>query len=176
MLRFLPALLLATPALAEGGGFVEDPLVLEDYGVVCEVELQGRRAAPGTESGLLNIIDQQREIDVTTRAVPAEIGLSFGIRATLEPGHVIEDLRVVVEHPPMGPNAVTVERWDAEANAGTTMVNLFTFEHDYERVQGKWVFRLMSGADTLLEQRFVVFPAGTVPAVQQACFGAKLMG
>lgn len=176
MLRALPLCLLALPAFAEGGGFVEDPLILENYGVICEVKLEGRRDAPGTESGILNIIDQEREIDVTTRAVPAEIGLSFGIRATLEPGHVLEDLWVVVEHPPMGPNAVTVERWEADANAGATMVNLFTFEHDYERVQGTWTFSLVQGETKLLEQRFSVFPPGTVPAVQQTCFGAKLMG
>lgn len=175
MLRSLPLLVLGLPAFAQGG-FVETPLVLEGHGVICEVTLEGRREAPGTESGILNIIDQEREIDVITTAVPAEIGLSFGIRATLEPGHALDDLWVVVEHPPMGPNAVTVERWQAEANAGATMVNLFTFEHDYERVQGSWVFKLVSGDTTLLEQRFTVFPAGTVPAVQQTCFGAKLMG
>lgn len=165
----------ATPLWAETSTYVEDPLMLDDYGVICDVTLNGSRPAPGTESGVLNIIDQNRAIDVTTRAVPAELGISFGIRATLDADHRLSELWVEVTHPPMGPNGVTIERWHADPLTDTPLLNLFTFEHDYELVQGTWHFRLKSGSEVLLEQRFSVFPAGTVPAVQQACFLSKMM-
>lgn len=164
-----------TAALAEVGAFVEPPLVLDSFGVICEVELQGTRPAPETLSGQLNLIDQNRTIDVESVQVPAEIGLSFGIRATLSPGAAVPEVTVIVTHPPMGPNGVTVERWTAAMNFGETALNLFTFENDYELVEGAWMFQLEHDGRTLLQQPFEVTAPGSVPAVQKACFAAEVI-
>lgn len=171
----IATLTLGSAAFADGGAFVEPPLQLEAHGVICEVEMQGSRPAPDTLSGLLNLIDQDRPIDVETLQVPAEMGLSFGIRATLRPGAVMPEVTVVVTHPPMGEEGVTVERWSAAMNFGEPSLNLFTFERAYELVEGDWMFQLESNGAVLLQQPFQVSAPGTVPAVQRACFTAEIM-
>lgn len=177
--RLVPPLLAllsaATAASSEVGAFVEPPLVLESAGVICEVELQGTRPAPETLSGTLNLIDQERAIDVESLLVPAEVGLSFGIRTTLTPGASVPEVTVIVIHPPMGPDGVTTERWSAAMNFGEPSLNLFTFEHDYELVEGAWLFKLEFEGRTLLQQPFEVTAPGSVPAVQKACFAAEVI-
>lgn len=162
-------------ALANVGGFDEPPVVMESHGVLCDIELQGSRPAPGTMSGKLNLIDQNRPIDVETAQVPAEIGLSFGVRAALTAGAVAPEVTIVVTHPPMGPDGVTVERWSAPMNSGEASLNLFTFENDYELVQGAWMFQIEYSGEVLLQQPFEITAPGTVPAVQKACFSAEVI-
>ena len=168
----------ASAATAEtaSGSFANSPVELLGAGVICEVELEGQREAPETVSGILNIVDQDREIDVATPRVPADLGLSFGVRAGLLPGTAIPGMvDIVVTHPPMGDRGVTVERWQAVMNAGETSINLFTFQHDFEMVQGPWLFQIVSEGEVLLQQPFEVTPSGTVPPVQQTCFSARIM-
>ncbi|CUH78989.1 DUF3859 domain-containing protein [Tropicibacter naphthalenivorans] len=175
VLRFAAAVsLCAAMAQAESGS--DAALVtLIDHGVICQVDPEGTRPAPGTESGILNIIEQSKPIDVTTSAVPAERGLSFGIRAQIAENSVPEALTVVVQHPPMGDAGVTVERWGADVAPGQTLLNLFTFEHEYELVQGTWTFQLVQGDTVLIEQSFAVLPKGSVPQVQQTCFAPQIL-
>lgn len=168
------ALTLGLPAQAEVGAFAKPPMTLEGYGVICEVAMQGTRPAPDTLSGTLNLVDQDRPIDVETVQVPAEKGLSFGIRASLVAGSSVPTVDVVVTHPPMGPDSVTVERWTASMNFGETALNLFTFEHDYELVEGEWLFQLERDGTVLLQQPFQVTAPGSVPVVQQTCFAAAV--
>lgn len=146
-----------------------------NYGVICEIKLDGQRDAPGTVSGILNVIDQTRSIDVTTRLVPAELGLSFGIRATLGDNSTPLNVDVVVTHPPMGPGGQEVEIWTATLSPGETSLNLFTFEEPFELIQGPWRFELRNESDVLLSEEFVVTPPGSVPEVQQACKGALVL-
>lgn len=180
MIRTVPLALalLASPLAAETatGAFANSPMERLGFGVICDVELEGQREAPETLSGILNIVDQDREIDVATPRVPAELGLSFGIRAGLLPGTALPGVvDIVVTHPPMGEAGMTVERWSAEMNAGETTINLFTFEHTFEMVQGPWLFQIVSDGQVLLQQPFEVTASGTVPEVQQACFRARIL-
>lgn len=174
LVTFIATLALGHPAMAEVGAFVKAPMTLEGFGVICEVQMQGTRPAPETLSGLLNLVDQDRPIDVETLQVPAEMGLSFGIRASLAPGSAVPDVDVVVTHPPMGPDGVTTERWPTPMNFGEASLNLFTFEHEYELVEGAWMFQLERDGRVLLQQPFEVTAPGTVPAVQQTCFAAAV--
>lgn len=167
--------LLAQSATAGNTTFAEHPLVLDQFGVICEIFPEGQRPAPETVSGILNLVEQDQPIDVQTVRVPAEIGLSFGIRATLAPGTALSPVDVVVTHPPMGEAGQTVERWGATFNAGEVNLNLFTFEEDYELVQGPWLFQLVSDGEVLLQQPFVVTARGSVPDVQQTCYGARIV-
>ncbi len=167
--------LLASPVTADGTVFAKPPLVLESFGVICDIRPEGQRPAPGTVSGVLNLVEQDRQIDVPSVNVPAELGLSFGIRATLAPGTALPQLDMVVTHPPMGAAGQTVERWAITMNAGQHSLNLFTFEDRYELVEGPWLFQLVDEDEVLLQQPFLVTPQGSVPAVQQTCYGAQVV-
>jgi hypothetical protein len=167
------AIVLAAPARAEPAP--SGPIQLDSHGVICELRPQGSRPAPGTVSGILNLIDQARDIDVVTNTVPAELGLSFGVRAMLADDAPAMMVDVVVTHPPMGPAGQTVETWGTTLLPGDMALNVFTFEAEWELVQGPWRFQLHQNGEVLLDQGFMVTPPGTVPAVQAACHGAMIL-
>lgn len=157
------AILLPGLALADTG------TRLVDFGVICAVQHTGVRTAPLTESGTVNLINDNRKIDVTTSVVPAQIGLSFGIQA--ETSQRFENgIRVVVTHAPMGPRGVTMESWTTPLDRGRPMLSLFSFEHGYELVEGPWVFQLVLNGEVLAEQAFLVVPPEAAPKVMRACF------
>lgn len=173
----LCALALTALAIGQPGAAQQatSPVILLDHGVICDVTIEGRQDAPLTESGEINLIDQDRAIDVTTSAVPARKGLSFGIRIAVEEGAAIAEARVVVTHPPLGAAQITVQSWASPLNAGSNAINLFTFQHDYEMVQGRWSFQIVAAQGVLLEQVFDVLPPLAVPAVQKACFEEQIL-
>ncbi len=167
------ALLWAVPGFAQDGpSFVADPVELLDFGVICDVEIAGREPAPGTESGTLNIVGDVQAMDVVTRVVPAQIGLTFGVRLEMPEGEAALSGRVVVEHPPLGPGAVTREVWSSELAPGGALVSLFSFEVARELVQGRWIFRYEAGGEVLSEQHFDVVEPAAAPHVMDVCFEA----
>lgn len=155
-------LLFAHPAAAA--------IELVEFGVICEITTDGQREAPLTESGVINSIDQSRAFDVYTTGVPAHLGLSFGLRILLPEGETSRGTRMTVTHPPLGKRRVTTESWSAPLAPGAPALNLFTFEKEYEMVQGTWTFAVIDDQGKHFEQSFEVLPPGSVPQVQTACF------
>lgn len=157
---------LATPGGADG----HVPVHLLESGVICDIVLDGRREAPLTESGVLNLVRQDRHVDVVTTRVPARLGLSFGIRVRARAG-APQTARLVLSHPPMGGGRVRVQSWNVPLSPGDPAMSMFTFEKRYELVQGRWTFEMRAGNAVLARGRFDVVPDGTVPEVAAACFG-----
>ncbi|MBV2359795.1 DUF3859 domain-containing protein [Thalassococcus sp. CAU 1522] len=160
-------------AAAAAQNRVTDPLRLVDHGVICDVTITGRQDAPLTESGTMNLVDQGRQIDVTTRFVPMRPGLSFGLRTRLADGSAPIEADIVVTHPPMS-TGTTTQSWPARMTDGATALNLFTFEHDHEMVPGLWTFFVLDRGTVLAEQGFVVGPDSSAPDVLATCFGDAL--
>lgn len=158
---------LATPSFA-------NELSVE-YGLICQVTAQGERNAPDTELGHINLINQDRRFDITTTQIPAQLGLSFGIRALFDGTTVPDKIDISVTHPPMGQAGVTEQRWDAVISPDSPTLNVFSFEFPYEMVPGFWEFRLMHNGTELAHQRFEVLEASTTAEVERMCFGASLM-
>lgn len=165
------ALLASSAGAAPADSFTQAPVVLVDYGVICQTTPEGRREAPETLLGEINLIRQNQDMDVTTRVIPAKAGISFGVKFLLEPGAGAQDMRVVVRHPPMGEQGLERESWFATARDSGPSLNLFSFEYPYELVQGPWSFSLESEGAVLMEQHFTVVPPEAAPGVLAVCFG-----
>ncbi|WGW05170.1 DUF3859 domain-containing protein [Tropicibacter oceani] len=163
---FALAACLATPVAA---------VELVEFGVICDVAITGERPAPLTESGKMNLIDQQRGFDVISTSVPAKLGLSFGIRIALDPESTSTGTRVVVTHPSLGASRTTTQSWPTALEPGGRSLNLFTFEHGYEMVQGRWTFAVIDDSGKRVEQAFDVLPESSVPQVQAVCFDDALL-
>ncbi|MDO6584488.1 DUF3859 domain-containing protein [Salipiger sp. 1_MG-2023] len=170
LLMFVAAPALAAPA----GSYANDPVVLIDYGVICQVTSNGSRPAPETLMGEINLIDQTRDMDLTTRVVPAKAGISFGVKFAGAPGAGGQPVTVVVEHPPMGEAGITRESWAAELTEGSSL-NLFTFEFPYEMVPGDWSMLLEADGTRLMEQHFEVVSELAAPAVLSVCYGQDFL-
>ncbi len=165
MLRLLvlPLTLLATPAAAQ--------VRLSDAGIICPRESRGDLVeAPGTEAGHIRRIEEGLSFDLPDRIVPTMDQLSFGFRTELKPGTPALDVTVVVTHPPMGERGVEREEWSDTIQPGTSSLNLFTFELDYEKVPGDWAFSIEVGGEPVVTVPFTVTETDGRGPVERTCF------
>lgn len=155
--------LLAVPAAAQ--------VRLIEAGIICPREARGELIeAPGTEAGHIRQIEEGVGFDLFARTVPTMDDLSFGFRTALKPGTGPTPVTVVVTHPPMGPRGVTREEWQDVMVPGETSLNLFTFEMDYEKVEGPWTFSIEIDGAPVVRVPFEVTREGGRGPVERACF------
>lgn len=160
---FLLSFLLTAPAMAQ--------VRLVDAGIVCPRPSDGSLVeAPGTEAGFIRQIDAGLLFDLPDRTVPAMDQIGFGFRTELEPGVPETDVTVVVTHPPMGDRGIEREAWEDTLVPGTTNMNLFTFEFDYEKVLGPWTFSIEMAGRTVVTVPFVVTATENQGRVERTCF------
>ncbi|MGB3554887.1 MAG: DUF3859 domain-containing protein [Jannaschia sp.] len=145
---------------------------LVEAGIVCPRISSGDLVpAPGTEAGFIRRIEEGTGFDLDARDVPTMDNLSFGFRTALEDG-IAEprEVTIVVTHPPMGPRRVTREEWPDTILPDTTNLNLFTFEHEYEKITGPWTFAVEIDGTPVVTIAFEVTEAGGRGEVEAACF------
>ncbi|WP_371156848.1 DUF3859 domain-containing protein [Jannaschia sp. 2305UL9-9] len=169
--RLTPSVL----GLALLGGVASSPLMAQvrllEAGIICPRISSGELIdAPGTEAGVIRRIEQGLGFDLGARTVPTMTNLSFGFRTTLKPGAPLQPVTIVVTHPPMGDRGITRQEWSDTMWPGDTNLNLFTFEHDYEKVSGPWAFAIEIEGDTVVEVAFEVTEDGGRGPVEAACF------
>ena len=142
-----------------------------DYGVFCALETVNTMEAEDTISGVVNLLAETPVFLKQTTVVPARIGVGFGVHVDIPPefGNVAV---LSMEHPPMGPNAVTHETWVSQYNAGQINYNGFTFEYDYELEPGVWTLSSSMNGRKIYEVEFNVIDASLMPGL--TCDGAFL--
>ncbi|CTQ50064.1 DUF3859 domain-containing protein [Jannaschia donghaensis] len=156
-------LLFATPLAAQ--------VRLVDAGIICPRPTDGALVdAPGTESGFIRQIEAGLTFDLPDRTVPTLDQLGFGFRTELKPGASETDVTVVVTHPPMGDRGVEREEWRDTIVPGTTNMNLFTFELEYEKVPGPWTFSIEIDGTPVVTVPFEVTETENQGRVERACF------
>ncbi|MGB3407985.1 MAG: DUF3859 domain-containing protein [Jannaschia sp.] len=153
------------------GGASQAQVRLVEAGIICPRISSGTMIeAPGTEAGFIRQIEQGLEFDLADRIVPTMDNLSFGFRTALKEGTEAQDVTVVVTHPPMGPRRVEREEWRDTIYPGVTNMNVFTFEHDYEKVEGGWTFGIEIDGQAVVTVAFEVTRDAARGPVEQACF------
>ncbi|MBT9384718.1 DUF3859 domain-containing protein [Pseudooceanicola sp. CBS1P-1] len=167
----LPApALLAGPAPAPATDFTTAPVELEEAGIYCGTDPVGTEPAPGTESGYILVVARDQQAVSLNRRVPAALGISFGVRIRLAPDAPPGAYRMVVHHPPIGPEGITREVWDPNLG-GAFGVRSFLFEHERELQPGPWSFEVERDGTVLMRQSFEVVPAQQAPDALDICFG-----
>ena len=161
----------ATPAAAEVAPGAARSVT---QGVHCRVETLESRPAEGTIAGSIDTYAETPPLRWLTATVPAARGVSFGLHVVVPPAFAGQ-VRFEVEHPPMGPDGVTVETWTSVVPPDDTHYTGFHFEHDYELVTGPWILRGWSGGTMLYEARFDVVAPELRPDIVSACLGPDML-
>ncbi|MEL7184301.1 MAG: DUF3859 domain-containing protein [Pseudomonadota bacterium] len=158
-------------ALAFMGSTAHAGIRLIEAGIVCPRPTEGELVqAPGTEAGVIRKIKGSLFFDLNGRTVPTLDELSFGFRTGLKPGTPPQDVTIVVTHPPMGPRGIEREEWSDVLMPGVNNLNLFTFEHDYEKVPGDWTFAIEVDGQPVVSVAFQVTDTGGDGSVEETCF------
>lgn len=158
------ALLVASPALADPAPPSTAPgIVIEGYGVHCTIETEGTQAAPGTESGFVNLLSGTPEFTHRQQEIPARIGISFAVVALSD--RDIVDARLVT----WKPDATQPEYWVSDMAANEPSIQGFMFETPAELIPGLWRLEAYEGDTQLYSVEFEVLPGDQLPGVTSDC-------
>jgi hypothetical protein len=154
----------AGPAIAEPAPPSAAPgIVIENYGVHCNVETTGTLEAPGTESGLVNLLSGTPEFAFPGQEVPARLGISFAVVAV--PDRDFPNVQFLT----WKPGATAPEFWISDMTADAPHIQGFMFETPPELVTGLWRFEAVEGDTLLYRVEFEVRPGDAMPGVTSDC-------
>ena len=137
------------------------------FGIYCAEEGLEQVEAEDTISGVVNLLPYTPEFVRRTPVIPARLGIGFGVHVTVLPEFAGTAV-IETTHPPMGPNGVTVETWVTDFTADRVSHNGFTFEHDYELVQGDWSISASINGRLIYHVDFTIVDPGFAPPVNCA--------
>jgi hypothetical protein len=125
-----------------------------DYGI-CTINLKETVSSDTTASGYYNVTEGVEFTDKTTN-ISAAMGISFGIKYVVngEPEGSKVKLKLVVIHPPIKGKAKSSAMVDAKI--GTWRADFYTFNENYELVEGEWIFQIFYKDDLLIDKSFTV--------------------
>lgn len=163
----LPALVGAQAALDPGS--ISPEIANLEAGVICPPESVGSSPAPGTVAGATHIIDIDPPFVSTSRRVPAVIGIGFGVKAMAADGLGLDDVTMVVTHPPMGKEQVRTQSYGTRISGVAPSLTFYQFDYPYELVTGLWQMTAVRNDEVLYHTSFEVVPARQVPELASIC-------
>jgi hypothetical protein len=164
----LALLALAGAAGAQGIEADAEAVGPVEAGIFCTEKTGERIEAPGTVSGFIDLVDEV-ELVARTLVVPTAPGLTFGYRAAVLAD--APDAVQVVRHPAFRGLGAREQIMPAPLRRGATRLGLYTFDHDYERVEGPWSFEIRQGGKRLLRVAFRAVPPEAAPHLVGLCDG-----
>ena len=152
--------------LSSVGAYAQPPHVdridVAEYGLYT-AQVSSEVMAPGTSTGTTKLLTDIQHT-VTTRTVPARIGVHFGFRYTVIGAPAGETVRLhmvtILPSPgltdPANPQPKLRSEYDMARTIGERLYRDYSFEHDWELVPGVWTFQIWLQGRMLAEQQFTV--------------------
>ena len=170
-MRALLALLLIFAAAAHAAPVERiSPAIAElQSGVICPPPTVAKQDAPDTVAGSMNLIDENPPFISNNHAVPAVVGIGFGVKARAEDLAGIPDVTMTVTHPPMGPDGTTQQSFPTRIRGGDLSLIFYQFDYRYELLPGEWTMTASAGGEVLYVARFIVVPPQLAPELARIC-------
>ncbi|QFU76652.1 DUF3859 domain-containing protein [Halioglobus maricola] len=176
-MRQIFRMLVAIAAMAQIPAPVAEVLELQliDFGLY-NIENAIDRPLPGITSSSHKIQGKETLIRQTD-IVPAVLGNKFGFRYKVvgqNVGSEIE-LKVVITYPSQGlhdPKTGKVHLKDVysiPAIIGATQTTYYSFDHEWELVEGVWVRQLWRNNQLLIEKKFEVTKSNEAACIEHQC-------
>ena len=162
-----PGLALANPQVGPG-------LATLDYGIYCAETPDIVEEAPGTASGVINLVAEIPVLRWRQLVVPDDIGIGFGVIVEPHPGETLEPVIVTVTHPPFPDSGIEVEQWITTIESDSQSLMGFSFELPEEQVHGEWTFSASYEGEELYHIAFEVVPGSALPNMVITCMGGAL--
>ena len=155
---------------------VQSPGVAEiRAGIYCTYGDEGTAPAPGMLSGMMNLHRESEGPFAPDRfTIPMRLGTTMGVEIRMMPLFGYWNAELVLEHPPMGAEGVTVQRaWEQYVGEGYNG-DFYTFDFPYEMVPGTWTFRAKQGDFIIYEVDFEVVAPESAPDIPDYCAGEAI--
>lgn len=171
MRHFILSLVAAIWALPIAAQDIEtSPAIISlEAGVICPPPTVGSAPAPGTMAGSTHIIEDDPPFVTNVRTVPAVIGIGFGVKALSANDFGMEDVTIMVTHPPMGEDGITTQQFMTRISGVSPSITFYQFDYLYELVAGPWTLTALQNDQVLYSVAFDVVPARGVPELADIC-------
>ncbi len=157
-------------AAASFADAVTSPAVVSvQAGILCAPEPVGSLPAPDTLAGKTHLIETEPAFAATTTQVPASIGVGFGVKSQASAADGINEVMMLVTHPPMGADGVTAQSFQTRISGANPSLTFYQFDYAYELVPGTWQFTAFSGEEALFTVAFDVVDPRLVPELAGLC-------
>jgi hypothetical protein len=167
MLKYLFLCLLPFGAFAEAP--TSTTIASVEAGLICPPEDMDTSPAPGTLAGTTHIIAEEPPFAALTQTVPAILGLGFGVKSQAAVIDGLPNVRIVVEHPPMGPSQTTHQSFFTNISGVGPSLTFYQFDHRYELVLGTWQMTAFFGDEMLFTTQFEVVHPRSRPELAKLC-------
>ncbi len=135
-----------------------------DQGFFCAMETVATESAQDTVSGTVNLVDSVPVFIGPGPTVPARLGVGFGVMVQVPP-QMAGVASVQIDHPPMGPKAVTRQTWSTLVSGVKADYLGYTFEYPYELLRGRWTMSARVNGQVLYSVSFTVVDPAQMPWV-----------
>jgi len=146
-----------------------------EAGIVCAPVTVGSAPAPDTLAGATHIIDEEPPFVSVSRRVPAVIGIGFGVKSTASTKSGIDDVLVVITHPPMGADQIRTQSFLTAISGIESSLTFYQFDSDYELVPGLWQMAATKDGQPLFSAMFEVVAPQQAPQLAAACGFEELL-
>lgn len=160
--------LIPSAAFSQDVDFTVDIITNARMGIFCDPGYPETHAAPDGDLISPTILLGIPDFISHSKNVPAIIGVGFGVTFSTKNTY-IPNARFVLNHPPMGVDATTQQISTDHITPFIDDIMLFTFDHDYELLEGLWTFEAFDGDRLLFKQNFNVVSAESMPELAEAC-------
>lgn len=145
---------ISSSAGAQSTAIQINSLQLLDYGLL-NIHIEKTINKSTTATGKHNVIDEI-EFYKQTSDISAKINNTFGIKYQVNgtPEGAIANFTFKVIHPPI--NGRTMSSADVKATVGSWRADFYTFEEEYELVEGEWKLQIWDNNTMLLEKAFTI--------------------
>lgn len=171
----IPFALTATILVADASTSVSPQIANLETGVICPPEPVGTRPAPGTVAGTTHVIDDEPPFVSNSHRVPAVLGIGFGVKAMSEDQFGLDNVTMVVTHPPMGDGAVESQNFLTSISGVDPSLTFYQFDYDYELLIGTWEMTAMHEGEVLYTTSFEIVPPSQVPELASVCGYEELL-
>lgn len=169
-ISFLIVFALVWPLIAVAQDLEKSSAIFSlEAGVVCPPPTVGTVPAPGTVAGTTYIIDEVPPFVTKARNVPAVIGIGFGVKAMSVNDFGIEDVTIVVTHPPMGADRIRIQKFASRISGIDPSITFYQFDYDYELIPGQWKMMAVHQDEVLYSVAFEVVPPSQIPELAKIC-------
>ncbi|MEJ6404366.1 DUF3859 domain-containing protein [Yoonia sp. 2307UL14-13] len=168
-LNAIPFALVATIVVAAPNTKLSPEIASIETGIICPPEPVGTRPAPGTVAGTTNVIGDEPPFVSNSHRVPAVLGIGFGAKSLSESAFGLDNVTMVVTHPPMGDGAVESQNFLTSISGADPSLTFYQFDYDYELLIGTWRMTAMHKGEVLYTTSFEVVPPSQVPELASVC-------
>lgn len=148
-----------------------------EAGVLCAQEGGAVREAPDTVAGTTHVVEEAPAFISTGRAVPAVLGVGFGVRSGVLGDLGVEDVTMTVTHPAFAGSGATEQSFLTRVGTQNSPgITFYQFDYGYELALGEWTMTASVGSTVLYDITFTVVPPSALPELAEACGFTHLIG